>query len=89
MAWQDWSEDDYQEFHDEVFIDVFDQLDFTYMSDAEIRQAEELFEQGWLNFHIPAEEKMTWRIAFQNFTNLELNSNEWRTYRELYDAAGG
>jgi hypothetical protein len=89
LAWEDWAEDDYQDFHDDVFRQVFDSLDFTYMSDDEIAQAEELFEQGWLNFHIPAEEKLAWREAFQNFTNLELDSDQWATYRELYDGAGG
>jgi len=85
----DWAEEDFQGFHDDVFIDVFDTLDFSYMSDAEIAQAEELFEQGWLNPHISAEMKLAWRQAFQNFTNLELNSQQWATYRELYLNAGG
>lgn len=89
MAWDDWAPDDYQDFHDNVFREVFNSLDFSYMSDDEIAQAEEMFEQGWLNFHIPADEKMAWRVEFQNFTNLELDPDQWRAYRELYDEAGG
>ena len=87
MAWDDWSEEDYEHFHDQAFLEVFNRLDFTYMSDDEVREAEEMFEMGWLNFHIPADEKNQWRNAFYNFTNLELTSDEWRTYRELYNDA--
>jgi len=89
MAWDDWDDDSYDHFHDQAFLEVFNHLDFAYMSDDEIAQAEDYFEQGWLNFHIPAEEKNQWREAFYNLTNLELSSDEWRTYRELYDEAGG
>jgi hypothetical protein len=87
MAFADWSEDDYQNFHDDVFDEVFNNLDFAYMSEVDIMAAEEMFEQGWLNMHLSATEKNMWRNAFYNHMNMELNSNEWRIYRELYDQA--
>lgn len=89
MAWEDWAEENYEYFHDEAFRQVFNSLDFAYMSDDEIAAAEDMFEQGWLNFHLDSDTKMAWRELFQNFTNLELDSEQWATYRELYEEAGG
>lgn len=87
MAFEDWSDSDYEEFHDESFDLIFNNLDFSYMTEVDIMAAEELFEQGWLNMHIPAAEKNMWRNAFYNHMNMELNSEQWRVYRELYDEA--
>lgn len=89
MAAADWSGEEYQEFHDDAFDEIFNEMDFSYMSSVDIAAAEELFEQGWLNFHLPAPEIKMWRNAFYNHMNMELSSEEWRTYRELYDEANG
>jgi hypothetical protein len=89
MAYADWSDEDYQFFHDEAFDLVFNNLDFAYMSEVDIMAAEEMFEQGWLNMHLPSTEINMWRNAFYNHMNMELNREQWETYRELYDEAGG
>ena len=89
MAFADWSGEDYDHFHDAAFDEVFNNMDFAYMSEIDIAAAEELFEQGWLNMHIPAVEKNMWRNAFYNHMNMELSSDEWAIYRELYEEAGG
>ena len=87
MAFADWSNEDYQEFHDESFDLIFNNMDFAYMSETDIAAAEEMFEQGWLNMHLSAAEKNMWRHAFYDHMNMELNSEQWETYRELYDEA--
>lgn len=89
MAYADWAPDDYQYFHDAAFEEIFNHLDFAYMSDDEIAQAEEMFEQGWLNMHLSSEDKLAAREEFYNFTGLELDRDQWETYRELYEEAGG
>jgi hypothetical protein len=87
MAFADWSSDDYENFHDESFDLIFNNMDFAYMSEVDIAAAEELFEQGWLNMHLPSAEIQMWRNAFYNHMNMELNSEQWEMYRELYDEA--
>jgi hypothetical protein len=89
MAFADWSNEDYQYFHDEAFDLIFNNMDFAYMTEVDIAAAEELFEQGWLNMHLPSEEINMWRIAFYNHMNMTLDPNEWAIYRELYAEAGG
>lgn len=89
MAFADWSESDYDNFHDSAFDEIFNNLDFSYMSITDIMAAEEMFEQGWLNMHLPPEEKNMWRIAFRNHMHYELSREDWAIYRELYDEANG
>lgn len=89
MAFADWSEEGYQDFHDDAFDEIFNNLDFAYMSEVDIMAAEEMFEQGWLNMHLSAPEKKMWRNAFYNHMNMEFSPDEWRIYRELYDTADG
>lgn len=89
MAFEDWSEDEYQQFHDDSFDEIFNNMDFSYMSEVDIMAAEELFEQGWLNMHLSSAEIKMWRNAFYNHMNMELSSEQWEIYRELYDEANG
>jgi len=89
MAFADWSDEDYQNFHDDAFDEIFNNLDFAYMSEVDIMAAEEMFEQGWLNMHLSAQQKEMWRNAFYNQMNMEFNREQWATYRELYDEANG
>lgn len=85
MAYADWSSAEYENFHDEAFYQIFNNLDFGYFEQANMPRAEELFEAGWLNFNISEEERRAYREEFYDFTNLELSSEDWETYRELYD----
>lgn len=87
MAYADWSREAEEDFHDAAFDDIFNNLDFAYMTETDIAAAEEMFEQGWLNMHLSAPQKNMWRIAFYNHMQYELTSDEWRTYRELYEQA--
>lgn len=87
MAFADWSSEDYEDFHDSAFDEIFNNMDFAYMSEVDIMAAEEMFEQGWLNMHLSSSEIKMWRNAFYNHMNMELNSEEWEIYRELYDSA--
>jgi len=89
MAYADWSSEGYNDFHDAAFDEIFNNLDFSYMSEIDIAAAEELFEQGWLNMHLPSVEKNMWRNAFYNHMNYQLTPEEWRIYRELYETADG
>jgi hypothetical protein len=89
LAYADWSANGYEGFHDAAFIEIFNNLDFGYMSDEQVERAEELFEAGWLNLNISEEERRAFRQDFSNFTNYELSSEEWEIYRELYDQTNG
>ncbi len=89
MAYEDWSGEDYQSFHDAAFEEIFNRLDFGYFPQEQMEAAEELFETGGLNFDITEVEREQARFDFYNLTNLELDRDDWETYRELYDNANG
>jgi hypothetical protein len=89
LAYADWSPGDYQSFHDAAFEEIFNRLDFGYFPQEQMERAEELFELGFLNFDITEEERDYYRLQFSNLTNLELERDDWETYRELYDQANG
>jgi hypothetical protein len=88
MAFADWSQDDYENFHDAAFEEIFNRLDWGYFDDDNMERAEELFEAGWLNFNISEDERRAYRDDFYNLTNLELDTDDWETYRELYNETG-
>lgn len=85
MAYDDWSDDQYEGFHDEVFDEVFETLDFEGLTSDDIDRAAELFEQGWLNFEISEEEREAIRQEFYDLTYFGPEDIDWETFRELYD----
>lgn len=87
MAYADWSDGDYQTFHDEAFYEIFNELDLAYLSNSQTQLAEELFESGWLNFHLTEFERQVYREMFFNVTRIAPSNFDWRTYRQLYDDA--
>lgn len=89
MSYADWSQEDYNQFHDSAFIEIFNQLDLGYLTNEQVEEAEELFEAGWLNFEISEDERQSYRLDFQNLINYEFSSEDWQTFRELYDETNG
>lgn len=89
MAYADWSEDDYEQFHDAAFLEIFNHFDLEDLSDEEIERAEELFEAGWLNFNISEIEREQYREDFYEVMNMRWTSQDWEEFRELYNATDG
>lgn len=87
LAYADWSNDDYENFHDAAFDEIFNQIDWSYFPDTDMEAAEELFERGWLNFDISEQERESARYEFSNLTNIELDRDDWEIFRELYEQA--
>lgn len=89
MAFEDWSDAEYDHFHDVAFEDVFNKLDLSGLDDDQIAAAEELFEAGWTDFGISKEEAEAMREEFYDLTAYGPEDIDWEAYREAYDEAGG
>ena len=95
MAYADWSDEDYQDFHDLAFSEVYDPLiaqleEIGAVYDpSTLDTAEELFEQGWLNMEISEEERETFRGDFYDLMNIGPEDFDWEDFREVYDEING
>lgn len=96
VAYADWSAGDYAYFHEDVFQNIFNQMDFSGMSDEEIAEAEELFETGWANFDISEDDRYQARMDFAEIMNYEVDFKtgapvdfDWSSFRDAYDGANG
>lgn len=94
MAFSDWNDADYTEFHDAAFEEIFNRLDFRGLDDEDIAFAEELFQEGWLNFNITEADRYGYRMEFANVMGYAVDFKtgapldfDWQTFRELYDAS--
>lgn len=87
MAYADWSDGDYDYFHDQAFERIFNQMDFEGRTDEEIATAEEYFEMGWLDLNMSYEEALAYKEAFYDVTGYGAEDFDWREFREVYDEA--
>lgn len=98
MSFADWSDEDYEEFYDRAFNDVFNHIDLYGLSDQEIGLAQELFEHGWLDFNIVRELADEYKEAFydltgygpEDLTDPRMMDNDvpfWEAFRDAYDAS--
>lgn len=87
MSFRDWSEDDYQQFHDDAFANVFNEIPTVpQLDDDELDAAEALFEAGWLTFgEYTLAELEAIRDEFFDMVNITEDQFDWEEYRELYN----
>jgi hypothetical protein len=96
LAFADWNDADYTYFHDTVFEEIFNRMDFQDLDDDQIAAAEELFQAGWLDLNASEDYRYEARIDFADIMGYAIDFRtgapinfDWTTYREAYDGAGG
>lgn len=87
MAFRDWSDDDYQSFHDAAFQNIFNEIpSVPELDDERLEKAEALFEAGWLTFGEYSKEELdAIRDEFYNMVFIQESMFDWEEYRELYN----
>lgn len=85
-GFRDWSESDYDAFHQAAFDNVFNEIpSVPDLDDERLQAAEELFEQGWLTFgEYSPDQLQSIRDAFYDMVFITEDMFDWEEYRELY-----
>jgi hypothetical protein len=87
LSFRDWSEGEYEQFHDDAFANIFNEIpSLPYLDDERYDQAEALFEAGWLTFGEYSKEELdAIRDTFYDMVNMPEDMFDWEEYRELYN----
>jgi hypothetical protein len=89
VPFRDWDEEDYTDFHDAAFEQIFDNIEGVYELDQnQLREAEALFEAGWLTWggEYTLDEIQAIRGEFYDLVGMYEEEFDWEEFRELYDA---
>lgn len=88
MSFRDWDEEDYSDFHDAAFEEIFGNIEGIYELDQDqLNQAEALFEAGWLTFgEYTPDDLQAIRDEFYDLVGMYEEDFDWEDYRELYDS---
>lgn len=88
MSYRDWSDDDFQEFHDDAFQDIFNEIPgVADLSEDDLTRAEDLFEAGWLTWGAYDRDQLEdIREQFYDLVGLYSEDFDWDSFRELYDS---
>lgn len=88
MSYRDWSEYDEQEFRDNAYERIFNEIpSVSDLSEDDVANAELLFEAGWLTFGTyDADQLEAIRDEFYDLVGLYPDDFDWVEYRELYDS---
>lgn len=92
MSFRDWSDSDYERFHDEVFIGIFNEIEGVYyLSNDQQEYAEELFERAFLDDWgvLSKEEREALQDEFYDLVGLAPEDFDWQEFRESYDEING
>lgn len=92
MSFRDWSDADYEQFHDDVFRGIFNEIEGVYyLPQDEQERAEELFERAFLEGwgEMSKEEREALQDEFYDLVGLAPDDFDWDYFREAYDEAGG
>lgn len=89
MSFRDWSDEDYSEFHDAAFEEIFNNIEgISYLDQQDLSDAEALFEAGWLTWggEYSPDEIQAIRDEFYDLVGMYEDDFDWDSYRELYDS---
>jgi hypothetical protein len=88
VSFRDWSEEEYEEFHDATFETIFNNISgIGDLDQNQLMEAEALFEAGWLTWDTyDMNEIFAIRDEFYDLVGMYEEDFEWEDYRELYDA---
>jgi len=89
VSFRDWSDEEYEGFHDDAFEQIFNNIEgVAYLDGDDLSTAEALFEAGWLTWggEYSKDELEAIRDEFYDLVNMYEDEFDWEEYRELYDA---
>jgi hypothetical protein len=88
VSFRDWSDEGYNEFHDQAFQSIFNEIpSVSDLSIDELERAEALFEAGWLTFgEYSPDELYAIREEFYDQVYINEDQFDWAEYREIYDS---
>lgn len=91
MSFRDWSDEQYEEFQNEAYASVYNNLPTVpYLDDTTDSTARELFAEGWLTFgEYTPEELYAIREQFYDLINIQESQFDWQDYRDLYAEVNG
>jgi hypothetical protein len=86
MSYRAWSESDYDQFYDQAFESIYNNIEGVLgLNDEQQDTAEELFAAGWLTFGEYSPEQLdAIRDEFYDLVGINEDQFDWVEYRELY-----
>lgn len=88
MSFRDWDEEEYNDFHDAAFEEIFNNIEsISDLDQSQLREAEALFEAGWLTWDdsYSTDEIYAIRDEFYDLVGMYEEDFDWEGFRELYD----
>lgn len=92
VSFRDWSDSEYQSFHDDMFIGIFNEIEGVYyLSPDQQEYAEELFERAFLGDwgELSRDERDALQDEFYDLVGLVPDDFDWDYFREAYDEING
>jgi hypothetical protein len=92
VSFRDWSDGDYDQFHDQMFTGIFNEIEGVYyLSPDEQERAEELFERAFLEGwgEVSKGDREAMQDEFYNLVGLAPDDFDWDYFRESYDEING